>query len=57
MPDGMTHEYYFSILKEAFKIQDADTKRFNYAIARHQIIKTDAIVRPLFSFFACVTLN
>ena len=47
MPEGMSNEAYFEILNEAFKSQDTENKRFNYAIARHPVIKTDAIVRPL----------
>jgi transposase-like protein len=45
IPEGMTHEYYFDILKDAFRIQDRDGKRFNYAIARHQVIKSDAVFK------------
>lgn len=45
IPDGMTYDTYFELLREAFKAQDKEAKRFSYGIARHTTIKTDANVR------------
>ena len=50
MPDGMTYDAYFDLLREAFKAQDKEGIRFNYGIARHSTIKTDAVVRIFSSF-------
>lgn len=57
VPDGMTYEAYFDILREAFKVQDKEASRFNYGIARHSTIKTDAVVRQLSPSFSPLSVS
>ena len=53
----MTYDAYFELLREAFKKQDTDGGRFNYGIARHSTIKTDAVVRHDSGFTSPIDLQ
>lgn len=45
IPSGMAKAEYFDLLRDAFKEQDLQGKRYTYVIARHATVKADAVVR------------